>query len=177
VRLEPRSEDNEAEFKELDASWLAAPVMGGVTFAARTTFAPPMLVREQRTGNALGIVANQRLPGDVAAFVVFVDPARGRAGYGAEATALYISHLFDSGARLVTMDVLSFNPVNRQLQRFGLVPQARMREHVYAAGRYWDVVVYSFSAAEFVRALAPHRHLMPGGTRHPVALGSSRKPG
>ena len=177
VQLEPESEVNAFEFRELEALWLAAPAMGGLTYAGSSSFASPMLVREQRSGVAVGIVANQRQPAGVATVLIFMDVNRSRGGSGAEAFALYVSHLFDSGARVVTAEVLSFNPANRLLTRLGLTAQARLREHAYSAGHFWDVVVYSFTRSEFLERLARYRRVLPGGTRRPVALGSSRSRG
>jgi RimJ/RimL family protein N-acetyltransferase len=150
--------------------------MGGMAYSARNFYAPPMVISEIQSGAVVGVVASNRLPGDIASFLIFLDPDHGRAPHGMEATALYVSHLFDSGARLVMADVLAFNPVNRLLQRVGLMPQARLREHVYAAGRFWDVLVYSFDRDEWLAALGPFLDRMPGGKKRPSALGGRRSP-
>lgn len=174
VQLEPESEANASEFRLLESLWLESPAMGGLTYVGHPSFSSAMLVRDLRSGAATGIVANQRQPAGVATFLIFMDVNRSRVGHGGEASVLYIAHLFDSGARVVTAEVLSFNPANRVLTRFGFPPQARLREHAYSAGRFWDVIVHSFTRAEFLDALARHRHAFPGGTRKLVALGSSR---
>jgi RimJ/RimL family protein N-acetyltransferase len=170
--LEPPTSATDAEFEELSRRWRLNAAMGGALHAASSVFAPPMLIRERRHGKAVGLVINQRVPAGVAAFLIYVDPEWGRAGYGIEATALYVSHLFDSGARLVTADVLVFNrAVNGILAKAGIAPQARLREHVYVAGTFWDVLVYSFGVDEWLRALARYRRMLPGGDRQAVAIG------
>lgn len=174
ISLEPRAQAGEAELRAIDEAWVLDPAMGGVPFGARQVFAEPMSIRESASGAVVGMVANQRLPGDVASFLIFLDLARGRAPHGVEATALYVSHLFDAGARLVTLDVLVFNPVNRLLQRVGLMPQARLRDHIYTAGKFWDVLVYSFDRTEWRRAISPFLDRLPGGSRRPSALGGRR---
>jgi RimJ/RimL family protein N-acetyltransferase len=175
IELEPLTDATAAEFGELSRRWRLDAAMGGALREGASAFAPPMLIRERRQGRAVGLVVNQRVPADVAAFLIYVDPERGRAGFGIEATALYVSHLFDSGARLVTADVLSFNTaVNGILAKAGLAPQARLREHVYVAGGFWDVLVYSFGVEEWLRALARYRRHLPGGDRRPAALGTLR---
>ena len=149
--------------------------MAGIVNPGANAFAQSMVIRERRAGTAVGVVVSHRLPADIAAFIIYVDPEHGRAGYGIEATALYISHLFDSGARLVTADVLSFNKaVIGILTRIGINPQARLREHAFAAGQFWDVLVFSFTAEEWIRAVARYRRILPGGQRRPAAFSSAR---
>ena len=152
--------------------------MGSGSRASASIIAPPMIVRERRSGDALGVVQNHTLPGDIAVFIVYLDTQLARAGFGFEAVVLYISHLFDSGARLVTSEVLEFNaPVLRVIKRIGLVPQARLREHAFAAGRFWDVHVYSMDREVWLRIIAPYRRILPGGDRKPASIGFSRRPG
>jgi RimJ/RimL family protein N-acetyltransferase len=123
------------------------------------------------------VVENHALPGNVAVFVVYLDRRLGRAGFGLEACVLYISHLFDSGARLVEAEVLEFNgDMIGILHKARLVPQARLREHTYSAGRFWDLLIYSFDGAEWTRTLERYRRFLPGGDRRPVAIGSLRAP-
>ena len=109
------------------------PSMGAGGRSRSSAAAPPMLLRSRRDGEGVGVVENHPLPGNVAVFVVHIARQRGLAGFGFEAAILYISHLFDTGARLVTAEVLEFNrEMNAILNKVGLVPQARLREHVYA---------------------------------------------
>jgi RimJ/RimL family protein N-acetyltransferase len=136
-----------------------------------------MLIRDRRSGEAIGVVENHPLPGKIAVFVVYLDRQRGRAGFGFEAVSLYISHLFDSGARLVTAEVLEFNAdMIAILRKVQIVPQARLRDHVYSAGRFWDLLVYSFDRVEWVRIVDRYRRILPGGDRRPAAVGG-RPPG
>jgi RimJ/RimL family protein N-acetyltransferase len=134
-----------------------------------------MLIRERASGAWVGLVENTALPGGVAVFVIYLDSVRGRPGFGLEATALYVDHLFNQGARLVAMEVLGFNTrVQRILAGSGLEPQARLREHIYAGGRFWDLLVYSIDTATWGRMLEKHRTRLPGGPRKAVALGVRR---
>lgn len=151
------------------------PSMGAGAALGESHYAPPMIIREKRSGDAVGVVENHELPGGVAVFVIYLDRERGRAGYGLEATALYVSHLFDSGARLVTAEVLSLNTeVIGIMRKAGWPPQARLREHVYTAGRFWDVLVYSMDREDWLRALSRYQRHLPGGGRRPAALGIPR---
>ena len=156
------------------------PAMGSGARTPASPFAPPMLIRSLRDGAIVGSVENHALPGGVATVVIYLDPDLGRAGFGLEAAVLYISHLFDSGARLVSADVLSFNaPIIGIMRKAGWQPQARLREHVYAAGRLWDVLVYSFDRESWSAALKRHARRLPGGDLRPAALGrrGGRAPG
>jgi len=76
--------------------------MGSSSQAGSLSIAPPMVIRERRSNRAVGVVQNHSQPGGIAVFVIYLDPKWRRAGLGFEATILYISHLFDCGARLVT---------------------------------------------------------------------------
>jgi hypothetical protein len=59
-----------------------------------------------------------------------------------------VLHLFDNGARLIHHEVLALNrPIQRIFAGMGLEPSARLRSHAYVAGRYWDVLVYSYDRA------------------------------
>jgi RimJ/RimL family protein N-acetyltransferase len=172
IALEPPGEANAEALAELDRKARLHPAMGGGIRSGTNAFAPEMLIRERREGAIVGVVLNHRMPADIAAYFIYLDPDKGRAGYGIEATALYVSHLFDCGARLVTADVLSFNrAVIGILGKAGIKPQARLREHAYAAGRFWDVLVFSFGVDEWIGALARYRPMLPGGDRPPVAFG------
>lgn len=166
IELEPLSEANAREFDRFYDERGVLPSMGAGGRSRSSATAPPMLLRSRRDGEGVGVVENHPLPGNVAVFVVHIARQRGLAGFGFEAAILYISHLFDSGARLVTAEVLEFNrEMNAILKKVGLVPQARLREHIYAGGRFWDVLVYSFDRAEWVRIIAPYRHRFGGPAR------------
>ena len=169
IQLEPLSEANAAEFDRFDFERVLIPAMGSGGRSHSSVIAPPMLLRNRRDGEGVGVVENHPLPGDVAVFVVYIARQRGLAGFGFEAAILYISHLFDSGARLVTAEVLEFNrEMNAILRKVGLVPQARLREHIYSGGRFWDVLVYSFDRAQWVRIIAPYRRRFSGRGDQPA---------
>jgi len=171
VQLEPVSADNATEFGEISSSRQRNPVMGA-TEGGSSSFAPPMLVRDRRSGRAVGIVENHEQPGDTAVFIAYIDTERGRVGYGFEAISLYLSRMFDGGARRVIAEVLEFNTdMIGILRKVDFRPQARLREHVYSAGRYWDLIIYSFDRADWVRVVNRYRRMLPGGDRGPAALG------
>ena len=152
------------------------PAMGAGGGPVSSPYAPPMLIVERRSGATVGMIENHGLPGGVAVVVVYLDRARGRAGYGVEALALYVSHLFDSGARHVTGEVLAFNTAMvRVMHHMTLPPRARMREHVFAAGRFWDLLVYSFDREQWLSGLGRYRRFLPGGDRSPTVLGGRRR--
>jgi RimJ/RimL family protein N-acetyltransferase len=171
VRLEAVKESTAAHVDELASRWETDPAMAGRMPSGGPSFLPPMLVLENQTGKVIGVAVNQRHPGDVATFMIYLDPERSRRGYGFEATAMYLCHLFEAGARLVNADVLSFNPTNNMLTKGGVQPQARLREHVYTAGRFWDVNVFSFTQQEWMAVIHKYRKFLPGGSRGAVALG------
>ncbi len=146
--------------------------MGGGARSTSTQIAPPMLIRERRSGEAVGVVENHPLPGKATTFVVYLDRQRGRAGFGVEVILLYMSHLFDSGARFVTAEVLEFNGETIGiLRKFQIAPEARLRDHVYSAGRFWDLLIYSIDREGWLRVLARYRRFLPGGDRRPAAIG------
>lgn len=160
-----------ADFAEIDARRALNPLMGAQS-GGSSPFAPPMLVRDKKSGRAVGIVENFSQPGGTASFVVYVDPVRGRAGYGTEAISLYLSLMFDGGARRIIAEVLSFNTdMIGILRKVKFLPQARMREHVYVGGRFWDLLIYSFDREEWLRVVQRYRRKLPGGDRRPAAVG------
>ena len=172
IELEPLTASNAAEFAQLESRRELNPSMGAGGPSSSSQIAPPMLIRDRRNGEAVGLVENHPLPGKVAVFVVYLDRQRGRAGFALEVFTLYASHLFDSGARLITGEVLEFNAeMIRILQKYRIVPQARLREHVYAAGRFWDLLVYTIDRAAWLRIVDRYRRVLPGGDRRPAAVG------
>jgi hypothetical protein len=71
---------------------------------------------------------------------------------------------------------MEFNePVLRMLRRIGASEQARLRNHVYTGGRFWDVLVFAFGDAQFNEILSRYKRILPGGDRRPAALGSRRR--
>jgi len=172
IELEPYSDSTAAEFAQFDNQRELTPSMGAGPRSTSSAIAPPMLIRDRRTGEAVGVVENHPLPGKATAFVVYLDRQRGRAGFGFEAFFLYASHLFDSGARLITGEVLEFNAGTIGiLRKVGLLPQARLREHVYSAGRFWDLLIYTIDREEWVGIVDRYRRVLPGGDRRPAAIG------
>ena len=146
--------------------------MGAGGRSKSSSTAPPMLLRSRRGGEAVGVVENHELPGNVAVFVVYIDRQRGLAGFGSRPPPFTSATCSTVGARLVTAEVLVFNTeMNTILRKVRLVPQARLREHVYAGGRFWDVLVYSFDRAEWVRIIDRYRRSSFGGARRPAASG------
>jgi hypothetical protein len=174
TQLEPRTATASEEFAEVDARRGLNPVMGAESERGPSPYAPPMLVRDRKSGRAVGIVENYGQPGGTAIFVAYIDPVRGRAGYGFEAISLYLSCMFDGGARRVIAEVLSFNvDMIGILRKVDFLPQARLREHVYVAGRFWDLIIYSFDRADWVRVVNRYRRMLPGGDRGPAAIGGA----
>lgn len=172
IELEPYAASNAAEFDQLDIRRQLNPFMGAGSRSTSSEIAAPMLIRDRRTGQAVGVVENHPLPGNVAVFVSYLDRERGRHGFGFESVVLYISHLFDSGARLVTAEVLEFNSeMISIIRKVNVIPQARLREHVYTAGRFWDLIVYSMDQAQWVGIVNRYRRSLPGGDRPPAAIG------
>jgi hypothetical protein len=172
VRLEPATEINAAELVRFDRGRELSPFMGAGGRSGSSHFAPQMLIRDLGSGEAVGVVDNHELPGGIAVFVLYLDSPLGRSGRGWEAVVLYISCLFDGGARLVTAEVLEFNSaMTAILRKVGLEIQARLREHVYTAGRYWDLLVYSFDRDRWLQIISRYERILPGGDRRPAALG------
>jgi hypothetical protein len=105
VNLEPVTSAHGEEIAGLELVRRRSPNLGGATASSlrRPGFGVPMLIRERRGGQAIGIVENHRMTGypGVAVVTIFVDPDRARAGVAMEAFAIYVQHVFDSGARLV----------------------------------------------------------------------------
>jgi RimJ/RimL family protein N-acetyltransferase len=137
-----------------------------------------MVIRANATGEAFGLVENGEMVGypGVAVVLIFVDSAKARPGVAMEAFAMYVQHVFASGARLVHFEVVAFNePVLRMLRRIGVNEQARLRDQMYTGGRFWDVQVFAFDAEQFKGIVSRYAHILPGGNRTPAALGSRKK--
>ena len=170
IELVPVAGPEVARLDEFDDERRLNPAMGGGGRSSSYELAPAMLIKDLRTGETVGVVENHPLPGRVTVYVIYLNE-KGRPGFGLEATGLYLSHLFDQGARLVSMEVLSFNTAVTGMMRTARWPvQARLREQIYAAGRFWDLLVYSIDRDTWVRYLEHHKRRMPGGDRRPAAL-------
>lgn len=178
VELEAPSAANAADFEEIYRVRELDPNMGGGARSTSSAIAEPMLIRVRSSGEAIGVVENHPLPGSVAVFVVFLDRRRSRSGFALEPIFMYISHLFDSGARLVTAEIFEFNAdMIGVMRKIRLAPQARLREHSYSGGRFWDLLIYSWDRTEWIGVVDRYRRILPGGGRRPAAFGSVRKPG
>ena len=177
VELAPLDRVPEAELATLATLRALTPEMGS-SAGAEESPVPALAVLERSGGRAVGVVENHWLPGRVAVFVIYLDPERARAGYGMEASAIYISLLFDGGARRVSVEVLDFNrPMRGILAKLGVQPAARLAGHVYAAGAFRDLLVYSFDRAKWLGMIRRYRSILPGGKRSMVAFGGSRSRG
>lgn len=180
VSLEPLSPLNRPELERLELARALVPQMGGPhpLEPVPRCFGPSMAIRANATGEVVGVIENGEMRGypGVAVLVIFVDESRARPGCALEAYALYVHRLFRFGARLVHLEVLSFNrAVLGLLRKVGVPVQVRLREHVYAAGRFWDLLVFAFDEADWERQVARFRPRLPGGGRVPAALGGSSK--
>jgi hypothetical protein len=180
VTLEPLSEANRPDVSRLDATRQRTPNLGGAPGRRHVdrSFGPAMLIREKRSGAPIGLVENGEMIGypGVAVVLIYVDTARARPGVAMEAFAIYVASVFESGARLVHVEVLEFNlPVLRMLARIGVSEQARLRDQVYSGGRFWDVLVFAFNADQFRKIWSRYARILPGGDRKPAALGGRRK--
>jgi RimJ/RimL family protein N-acetyltransferase len=179
VTLEAPSLANRDEALRLELVRQRTPNLGGASVRRDApSFGPTMLIRDNHTGAAIGLVDSGEMTGypGVAVVMIFTDQEVARPGLAFEAFAMYVADVFERGARLVHLEVLAFNaPVLRMLRRLGLDEQARLREHVYAGGRFWDVVVFAFDAQQYAAIWARYARMLPGGDRRPAALGSGRR--
>lgn len=180
VKLEPVDSTNRAEAEAIELSRQRSPNLGGRAWRAPTIgmFGPPMLIRDARSGQAVGLVEAGQLTGyaGVAVVLIYMDQSIARPGISIQAFALYVTYLFERGARLVHMEVLDTNsPVLRIFARNGQAPQARLRDHVYAGGRFADLMVIAFDRAEWNAICARYPTMFPGAKRGPAAVGGRRQ--
>jgi ribosomal protein S18 acetylase RimI-like enzyme len=180
VALEPVSPTSLSDTMRLDAVRQRTPNLGGASRRrdSEGSFGPAMLIRAKTTGQAIGLIENGEMEGypGVAVVLIFTDPAVARPGLALEGFALYVANVFERGASLVHLEVLAFNkPVLRMLRSLGLEEQVRLREHIYAGGRFWDVAVFAFDAGQYAQILKRYTRKLPGGDRAPAALGGRRK--
>jgi RimJ/RimL family protein N-acetyltransferase len=159
----------------LDELRAEAPELGAsIGSETSSPFGEAMLIREATQGVPVGLIDNHQLPGyeGVATINVFVDRSRARPGVGIEAFALYTFFTFAAGAEIVHVEVLEFNrAVLGILRKIGLKPGARYRQHVYVAGRPWDVLVFSWTLDEWLVASARYQRFLPGGDQRARVLG------
>lgn len=136
------------ELDEIDWFRSLHPAMGGPLVRLVSTGAH--LVREVTSGRLVGVLDAAPVPGypDVASVSIYSDPARAQAGWALEAYGTFVLSLFEQGIRLVHHEVLEFNrPIQRILRGLGVQPSARLRSHAFVAGRFWDVLVFSYDRA------------------------------
>ncbi len=151
VRLEPATDADLDALEDLDWHRSLHPAMGGwlVRPAASSR---TIIVRAVDGDELIGVIDAAPLPGydAVTSLSVFTDTARAHGGLALEAYARVVMQLFDGGTRLIHHEVLELNrPIQRLLRGIGVTASARYREHAYAAGRFWDVLVYSYDAAQW----------------------------
>jgi RimJ/RimL family protein N-acetyltransferase len=171
VRLEYAGAENQEEIEELDQKRSQRPEMGG-WFSRPAPVAPwaTVVIRSKATGVPVGVIDATPLPGypGVVNVSQFMDMRAARTGWAIDAYGLYITHLFDLGVRLVHHEVLEMNtPVHRMMRGAQLEASARLRDHGYAAGRLWDVLVYSYDHEHWQTVLARFRGRRLGRPHHP----------
>lgn len=156
VTLEPIAAGARAEVDALDRRRGALPRTGHPFLRGlpQSSFAPPLAIRSNRGGTVVGTVGNWVVDAQrsVAELTLFVDPGLSRPGDALEAYLLYVEHLFARGARRLQLTVHGFDgPGLRILARLGVHGEARLHEHVYALGFFWDVVVFAFAREDVWR--------------------------
>jgi RimJ/RimL family protein N-acetyltransferase len=164
VVIEPATAAHAADLRSLD--WLRSlrPVMAGPLVRAGNESA--YLVRAASTHDIVGVLDVAAVPGyaDVASVSIYTDTRRARQGWALEAYGRLVLSLFDRRVRLIHHEVLEMNaPVQRILRAMGVAPSARLRDHAYVAGRFWDVLVYSYDLDQFDRVL---HHVFPRTGQH-----------
>ena len=151
VRLEVLRESHVDELADLDWARSQSAALGGLALRGGGS---TVVFRSKESGAAIGVLDAMPLPGypGVINVSLFTDVAG--AGLAIDAYALFATGLFDGGVRLIHHEVFEFNrPIRRILTGIGLAPTARLREHGFAAGRTWDVLVYSFDHPHWLGVL------------------------
>ena len=166
--LEPINSVNRSEVEDLDRRRESVAAMGGTYRRTSETagFGPPVAIRSTKSKLIVGTIDNYELAGypGVAGLNIYVDRSIGRAGLAVEAFALYVAYLFQNGASVIHMEVLSFNiAVIKLLAKMNLHPQATLRQHAFVASGNWDVLVFSFTAEEWDRTVRRYGALFPSG--------------
>src|SRR5256885_9938656 len=106
-------------------------VLGGQSASGHAShvYGALMLIRDLKTADAIGIVENSQMAGypGVAVVLVFVDQSRARPGIALEAFAMFLRHVFESGAPVVHLEVLASNrPGLRMLPPIGWSSPVRL---------------------------------------------------
>lgn len=161
VALSPATAADADDLAHLDWQRSQHPAMGGwmsrpVGVAATGT---AILRRVDAVAGdpPVGAIDAVGLPGypGVVNVSIYTDTARAPGGLALEGYGLYVDSLFAQGARVVHHEVIALNsPIKRLLRAIRLEPTARLRDHAYAAGRWWDVLVYSYDRARWEDMLA-----------------------
>jgi len=179
VTLEPVTGAHGDALAELEKRRQLIPAMGGPfhnpNLAAR--YLPAMAVRDNDDGRLIGLLETGEMIGypGVAVILIYVDPGLARPGVAMEACGMYMPMVFDNGAAILHVEALSFNDaIVRMFEKRGHHAQVRLRQHVYVAGRFWDLLVYAFDQQEFEEVVGKFRRILPGGRRPISALGSGR---
>jgi len=179
VTLEPVTASHSVELADLEQRRQLLPGLGGPyhTPNLASRYLPAMAVRENQDGRMIGLLETGELIGypGVAGMLVYVEPELARPGGAMEATGIYSPMILDYGAAILHIEVLSFNTASyRIFQKRHREPQARLRQHVYVAGRFWDLLIFSFERADWDELMAKLKRALPGGQRQIAALGRKR---
>jgi len=167
AHLEPAAAVDPAVLAELDWSRALHPAMAGWVVRPSVPSLGTVLVRDRRDDAVVGLLDAVEMSGypGVVNVSIYADGERGHAGTMLEAYGLLVTQLFDGGVRLVHHEVLELNrPIQRILRGIGVAPTARLVEHAYVAGRFWDVLVFAFGPADWDRVrstVAPRSPVSP----------------
>ena len=148
VTIERTTADSAAELADLD--WLRSlhPAMAGpLVRSAGASVDSAYLVRSVATDEIIAVLDAMPLAGysGVANVSIYADATRARGAWALDGYWQLVVRLFDEGVRLIHHEVLELNrPLQRVLRAIGVEPSARLRDHAYAAGRFWDVYVYAY---------------------------------
>jgi len=171
VTLEPVTASHSVELADLEQRRQLLPGLGGPyhTPNLASRYLPAMAVRENQDGRMIGLLET----GELIGYPGVAELAR--PGVAMEATGIYSPMIFDNGAAILHIEVLSFNTASyRIFQKRHREPQARLRQHVYVAGRFWDLLIFSFERADWDELMAKLKRALPGGQRQIAALGGKR---
>jgi hypothetical protein len=175
IDLEPLGAANAQDIERLDRQRELLPQMGGIFHRGvpSQSFGPPLAIRSHSDNRIIGVIANQELeeyPG-VCTIVTYVDQEIAHPGLAIEASALYLDYIFLHGAQRIFLKVIEFNtPMLKILQKMRFIPQVRLRQAYYIAGRFWDVYLYEFDQSEWNNMMRRYQR----GNRLFLALGSSK---
>jgi RimJ/RimL family protein N-acetyltransferase len=167
VRLEPVTEQLNADIGALDRKSEVLPQMGGIIqrqIHSDVFGAPIMVIRVRSTNIAAGIIANRALKDHkgVCSVWFYTDRTVIRPGFAVEAFSLYINYLFQMRAEKIYMEILEFNtPVIKFLHRCGLSLLVRTRKSYYIAGHFWDTVIFAFDQVEWETVRERSRIFLP----------------